>query len=67
MKYNNKIEDPNEPIMGRLTNANLVCKDCIYRMDDSKVWGNTTKCKQYADKPSPVIAGEECIRYTKET
>lgn len=32
----------------RITNNDLVCKDCLYKLDDSKILGNTSFCNQIA-------------------
>ena len=43
-----------------IRNADLVCKDCIYRYDDSGMPCNTSKCEIYTEKPSTVIDGGKC-------
>lgn len=51
----------------RITNQDLVCRDCLYRYDDSVIWGNTSKCEMYETvKPSTVIDGGKCELYDKE-
>ena len=47
----------------RITNADLICKDCIYALDDSVILGNTSRCKRYSWKPSTVKAGRDCEYY----
>lgn len=43
-----------------IRNDNLVCKDCIYKYDDSEKPGNTSKCEVYDDKPNGVLGGGNC-------
>lgn len=50
----------------RITNANLVCKDCIDCLDDSKDFANTSKCLAYDLKPDKVLNGGNCEEYVKE-
>ena len=51
----------------RITNNDLVCKDCIYRLDDSVILGNTSRCKKYPWKPSKVKSERsECDEYKPE-
>lgn len=50
----------------RVTNKQLVCKDCKLRFDDTVKFGNTSKCKCYAVKPSKVLLGGSCNEYKKE-
>lgn len=50
----------------RITNSLLICKDCKFRLDDSQILGNTSRCKQYPLKPNQVIKGGECPKYEKE-
>ena len=50
----------------RITNSMLQCKDCKFRLDDSKIFGNTSRCRRYSLKPSQVIKGGDCIKYIKE-
>lgn len=45
---------------GRITNKQLVCHNCIYRLDDSEICGNTSKCEMYTSKPNQVLLGEDC-------
>ena len=49
----------------RISNQDLVCRDCLYRYDDSMIWGNTSKCEMYEEKPSTVIDGGNCDLYDK--
>lgn len=50
----------------RVTNDSLICKNCIYRFDDSKFFGNTTKCEAYERKPNEVFTKKMCEKYQKE-
>lgn len=51
----------------RITNDNLVCKDCVQRFDDGIIYGNTSKCEFYPEcKPTKVLLGGECDEYAKE-
>ena len=49
----------------RITNNDLVCKDCIYRFNDSETIGNTSKCEWYDTKPDKVLNGSICEMYIK--
>ena len=51
--------------MRRITNDDLVCKDCLYCYEDSEVYGNTSTCEVYDLKPSAVIYGKGCDFYEK--
>lgn len=44
----------------RITNNDLVCKDCVYKFDDSKKFGNTSRCQAFKWKPSNIVAGGNC-------
>ncbi|MBR0359151.1 MAG: hypothetical protein IIX37_07475 [Selenomonadaceae bacterium] len=50
----------------RISNENLICKDCVSRVDDSKHFGNTSKCLKLGLKPTKVLLGGECSEYEKE-
>lgn len=50
----------------RLTNNELVCKNCLYALDDSKDTNNTYECKKFIEKPDKVLIGGECIEYKKK-
>lgn len=51
----------------RITNDNLKCKDCLYKYDDTTIYGNTSKCSMFNHKPDKVILGGECNKYVKFT
>ena len=50
----------------RITNKDLICRDCAYRLDDTKVYRNTSQCKVYISKPNSVYLGKGCEEYKKE-
>lgn len=47
----------------QIKNENLVCKDCIFRLDDTDIPCNTSMCKMFEVKPDEVLDGGECIEY----
>lgn len=53
-----------------ITNERLVCKDCLFRRDDSEIPANTGICDVYPEypdfKPNEVIKGGDCEYYEKE-
>lgn len=53
-----------------IRNADLICKDCLFRYDDSEIPGNTGKCDVYPEypdyKPNEVIKGGDCEYYERE-
>lgn len=51
-----------------IRNKDLICKDCKFRMDDSKIIGNTSSCEVYPKhtKPNEVIKGGNCPEYQQE-
>ena len=59
-----RIESESKAVM-RITNDDLVCKNCLFVYDDSVKFGNTSKCAIYASKPIAVLLGEEC-KFKKE-
>lgn len=50
----------------RITNEDLICKDCRYVLDDSLRYGNTSKCLMYDEKPNSIFLDNECLEYEKE-
>lgn len=51
----------------RTTNDDLVCKDCVQRLPDNLILGNTSKCEYYPQcKPIGILVGGECEQYVKE-
>ena len=63
--FEKRVESESRSV-GRITNADLVCRDCIYRLDDSERLGNTSQCKRYISKPNKVLLGRDCEEYRKE-
>ena len=63
--FEKRIESESRSV-GAITNADLVCRDCIYRLDDSERLGNTSQCKRYISKPNQVLLGRDCEEYRKE-
>ena len=63
--FEKRIESESRSV-GAITNADLVCRDCIYRLDDSERLGNTSQCKRYISKPNQVLLGKDCEEYRKE-
>lgn len=63
--YENRIKSE-QAAMRRITNNDLVCKDCLYRYDDTVKLGNTSVCEMYNPKPNEVLLGEDCDLYDKE-
>lgn len=57
--------------------SDLVCKDCEFRFDDSnpmrngrrngygRMRGPTSKCSKFAVKPTDVLLGGNCPKYSK--
>lgn len=52
--------------MGRVTNNDMVCKDCVFRMDDSVIYGNSSRCQVVGLKPADVIMGGSCEDYVMD-
>ena len=51
----------------RITNDDLVCKDCVLRYPDAVIFGNVSKCEQYPEsKPNEVLLGGKCDAYVEE-
>ena len=57
----------------RVTNKNLVCKDCLFKYNDDTKLGNTSKCAIYKAKRIFILLGGKCefykhdvARYTAE-
>lgn len=49
--------------MKRITNDDLVCKDCTFAYDDSIKFGNTSTCDKFIVKPNRVLVGGDCDEY----
>lgn len=52
--------------MKRLTNNDLVCKDCKFALDDTVKLGNTSTCEKYDLKPNEVLLGDDCVEYEQK-
>lgn len=63
--FEERVESESESTR-RVTNDNMVCKDCVYKVDDIVNFGNTSKCLLYGAKPNKVILGKKCEGYMKE-
>lgn len=63
-KMKERIESESKAVM-RITNDDLVCKNCLFAYDDSVKFGNTSQCAIYDSKPNAVLLGEEC-KFKKE-
>lgn len=50
----------------RITNNDLICADCINKLDDEKIFKYTTMCKEFHLKPKDVLKGGKCKMYKKE-
>lgn len=50
----------------RITNDDLVCKDCRNRFNDEEMPCNTSKCAKFEVKPDEVLDGGDCTEYDKE-
>ena len=59
-----RTESESKAVM-RITNDNLVCKNCLFVYDDSVKFGNTSQCAIYASKPNAVLLGNAC-KFLKE-
>ena len=57
-----RIESESQSVV-RVTNKDLVCKDCIFVLDDSKKMRYTSQCRMYLLKPSEVLLGGPCKVY----
>lgn len=60
-----RIESESQSI-SRITNQDLMCRDCLFRLDDSKILGNTSRCQEYPLKPNQVLKGGSCTEYKKK-
>lgn len=57
--------DSEQLCMKRITNNDLVCKDCAFVLDDSIKLGNTSTCEKFTTKPNQVLVGGDCDEYYK--
>lgn len=44
----------------RITNNELVCKNCVYKFYDQKKPEKTGRCQAYKAKPSSILLGGNC-------
>ena len=49
--------------MKRITNNDLVCKNCMFAFDDTVKLGNTSTCDKFTAKPNQVLLGGDCDEY----
>lgn len=49
--------------MKRITNDDLVCKNCTFVFDDTVKLGNTSICDKFTTKPNQVLLGGDCDEY----
>lgn len=63
--FKNKMKS-DQLCFSRITNNDLVCKDCLYRFEDSEILGNTSRCEMYALKEAKVLSGGKCDLYDHE-
>lgn len=64
-KMKERIESEARATMG-ISNKDLVCKDCEFAIDDSKVLGNVSRCEEFKVKPVDVLLGGECDSYKRQ-
>lgn len=58
----------NDPIkMQKVRNRDLHCRFCTFRMNDTVIPGNTSKCEIYPElKPGKVLYGGKCDQFIRE-
>jgi hypothetical protein len=64
-EFEKRIKDEQKGFV-RITNEDLVCKDCKHKWDDNEILGNTSRCDCYQWKPNSIIVGGKCEKYEKE-
>lgn len=52
--------------MVRITNNDLICKNCQFRYDDKDIPANTSTCEWYMLKPGEILDGGDCSLFEKE-
>lgn len=62
--FEERVESESESAR-RVTNDDMVCRDCINKVDDAVKYGNTSKCLRYGVKPVGVMLGGKCEGYEK--
>ncbi len=69
MAANNKINPLDEKFkkdelkFNRITNNDLVCRECAKVFDDTNLPCNTSKCEAFNIKPIRVLDGGECLEF----
>jgi hypothetical protein len=65
-EYLSKKMEEEQKAMSRLTNNDLICKNCKNKFNDNKIPGNTSKCSEYKRmKPTKVLLGGKCEKFKK--
>lgn len=64
-EFEKRIESE-QSCMKRVTNDDLVCRDCTHKLDDSVKLGNTSTCEVYEVKPGKVLLGGDCDEHEIE-
>ena len=64
-KMKERIESEARATM-RISNKDLICRDCEFVLDDSEVFGNVSRCKIFEVKPVNVLVGGECCSYKRQ-
>lgn len=64
-KMKERIESEARATM-RISNKDLICRDCEFVLDDSEVFGNVSCCKIFEVKPVNVLVGGECCSYKRQ-
>lgn len=50
--------------LNAIKNDSLICKNCIHKLDDTKIPGNVSRCKVYGVKPNDVLCGgKHCYKF----
>lgn len=65
MSMKERIESESQAVIG-ISNEDLICKDCVYKLDDTKVLGNVSRCKRYTVKLVDTLLGGGCPKYEHE-
>lgn len=61
-EYNKRIESESRSII-RITNSDLICKNCLFQLNDTEKFANTSQCKQFSIKPNRVLVGKDCSKF----
>jgi hypothetical protein len=66
-EYLKKRMQEEQKAMILLSNDDLKCRDCKFKLDDVVLKLNTTRCLKYRSrKPNNVLLGKGCEKYKKE-